>query len=139
MVLLRELDGVRDAVLRVDRVRVRQVLVNLLSNAVKFTPSGEVRVSASIEPARMWIAVRDTGPGLGAGDHEALFEEFLQLASGSGTKSEPGAGLGLAISRRLARAMGGDLTGDNAPGGGAIFTLILPSEPNPLASNPDHP
>ncbi|CAA9340037.1 MAG: hypothetical protein AVDCRST_MAG89-2573, partial [uncultured Gemmatimonadetes bacterium] len=72
LVLLRELDEVRDAVLRVDRVRVRQVLVNVLSNAVKFTPAGEVRISASIEPERMWIAVRDTGPGLGDGDHEAL-------------------------------------------------------------------
>ncbi len=139
LVLLRELDGVRDAVLRVDRVRVRQVLVNLLSNAIKFTPAGEVRVSALPEPDRLWIAVHDTGPGLGDGDHEALFEEFLQLASGSGTKSEPGAGLGLAISRRLARAMGGDLIGDNAPGGGATFTLILPFEPDPLASTPNHP
>jgi signal transduction histidine kinase len=139
LVLLRELDEVRDAVLQVDRVRVRQVLVNLLYNAVKFTPAGEVRVSAMIEPDRMWIAVRDTGPGLGDEDHEALFEEFLQVASGSGTKSEPGAGLGLAISRRLARAMGGDLIGDNAPGGGALFTLILPLEPDSPVSATDHP
>ncbi|MDB4948308.1 MAG: Signal transduction histidine kinase, partial [Gemmatimonadetes bacterium] len=125
-----ELDGHRDARVQVDPSRVRQILVNLLSNAVKFTEGGEVAVSAGLGGERSWIAVRDTGPGIPTGSEEAVFEEFLQLASGSKAKREPGSGLGLAISRRLARAMGGDLTAQNADGGGAVFTLSLPASPD---------
>lgn len=121
-----ELNGCRDAPLWVDRVRVRQVLVNLLSNAVGLTPDGEIRLSAGTDGERTWIAVRDTGPGLPAGGETAVFEECLQLASGQGTKREPGSGLGLAVSRRLARAMGGDLIAQTASGAGATFTLFLP-------------
>ncbi|HEU0053772.1 MAG TPA: HAMP domain-containing sensor histidine kinase [Longimicrobium sp.] len=123
-----EVDAHRGATLRVDPPRVRQVLVNLLSNAVKFTDRGSVRVTAGTdEDGREWIEVRDTGPGLPAGAEEAVFEEFLQLAAGNKTKREPGSGLGLAISRRLARAMGGDLTARSAgDDSGAVFRLVLP-------------
>ena len=131
LALRRVLQDDGDTPVVLDRFRVRQVLVNLLSNAVKFTAAGEVCISAGVDLDRAWIAVRDTGPGIGDGDPEALFEEFLQVASGSGTKSEPGTGLGLAISRRLARAMNGDLTAENAPEGGALFTLFVPSQPQP--------
>jgi signal transduction histidine kinase len=120
-----ELGGHRYTRVLVDASRVRQILVNLLSNAVKFTEQGTVQVSAGVDGERGWIAVRDTGPGLPAGSEEVVFEEFLQLASGNKAKREPGSGLGLAISRRLARAMGGDLTASNAPEGGAVFTLVL--------------
>ncbi len=112
--------------LRADAVRVRQILVNLLSNAVKFTESGEVTVASGLDGDRAWVEVRDTGPGIPSGSEEAVFEEFLQLASGNKAKREPGSGLGLAISRRLARAMGGELTARSEPGPGASFTLSLP-------------
>ncbi|HEX2189005.1 MAG TPA: GAF domain-containing sensor histidine kinase [Longimicrobiaceae bacterium] len=121
-----DLDAAGGSTVVVDAVRVRQILVNLLSNAVKFTDQGEVRVDAGLESERTWITVRDTGPGLPPGSEEAVFEEFLQLASGRGSKREPGSGLGLAVSRRLARAMGGDLTVVSRPGEGAAFTLFLP-------------
>ena len=120
-------DAHREQVLRVDGSRLRQILVNLLSNAVKFTEHGEVAVVAGSSGARSWLEVRDTGPGLPAGSEEAVFEEFLQIAAGTKSKREPGSGLGLAISRRLARAMGGDLTARNGPGSGAAFTLLLPA------------
>ena len=121
-----EVDGHRDAVLELDMGRVRQILVNLLSNAVKFTERGTVTLTAEVEEGRGWMRVADTGPGLPAGAEEAVFEEFMQIASGNRAKREPGSGLGLAISRRLARAMGGDLTAVNGESGGAIFTLHLP-------------
>ncbi len=122
-----DIDAHRDALLRVDSPRVRQILVNLLSNAVKFTEHGEVAVVAGSGDGRTWLEVRDTGPGLPAGSEEAVFEEFLQIAAGNKSKREPGSGLGLAISRRLARAMGGDLVARNVPDTGAAFTLVLPA------------
>ena len=76
---------------------------------------------------RLELWVRDTGPGLPDGSAEDLFEEFLQIAAGTKSKGEPGSGLGLAISRRLARAMGGELTARNLEGAGAAFTLVLPA------------
>jgi len=120
------IDGHRDELLEVDAGRVRQILVNLLSNAVKFTDDGAVTLEAAVESGRGWIRVSDTGPGIPGGSEEAVFEEFLQIASGTKAKREPGSGLGLAIARRLARAMGGDLTAAGADGGGAAFTLHLP-------------
>jgi signal transduction histidine kinase len=120
------IDGHRDQLLEVDAGRVRQILVNLLSNAVKFTEAGAVTLEAAVEAGQGWIRVSDTGPGLPEGSHEAVFEEFLQIASGTKAKREPGSGLGLAIARRLARAMGGDLTAGNRDEGGAAFTLHLP-------------
>ncbi|HEU4454529.1 MAG TPA: HAMP domain-containing sensor histidine kinase [Longimicrobium sp.] len=131
-----EIDPLRDAVLDVDPPRVRQVLVNLLANAVKFTDHGAVSLSAGAEDGRSWISVADTGPGIPAGSEEAVFEEFLQIAAGNKAKREPGSGLGLAISRRMARAMGGDLTARNGDSGGAVFTLYLPLEPSAPASSP---
>jgi signal transduction histidine kinase len=122
-----EIDGHRDAVLDVDAGRVRQILVNLLANAVKFTERGTVTLEAAVYEGRSWIRVSDTGPGLPAGAEEAVFEEFLQIASGTKAKREPGSGLGLAIARRLARAMGGELTAANRDEGGAAFTLHLPA------------
>lgn len=114
----------------VDPLRARQVLINLLGNAVKFTEEGEVRVSASLEAGRVRVVVRDTGPGLPAGQEEAVFEDYVQLASGRGAKPQPGSGLGLAISRRLAHAMGGELHAEPSPGRGAAFVLTLPLAPD---------
>jgi signal transduction histidine kinase len=109
-----------------DAVRARQVLVNLVANAVKFTDAGEVRLSADVEGGIARVRVRDTGPGLPDGEEEAVFEEYVQVASGRGAKQQPGSGLGLAISRRLARAMGGELRAESLPGRGACFVFTLP-------------
>lgn len=105
-----------------DRQRVRQILVNLFGNALKFTREGEVQVeTGGADESRFIVAVRDTGPGIDPDQHEAIFEEFRQAEGGEG-----GTGLGLAISRRLARAMGGDVTLESEPGRGSVFKLALP-------------
>ena len=105
-----------------DRQRVSQILVNLFGNALKFTHEGEVRVETSGAAESIFrVAVRDSGPGIAPDLHEAIFEEFRQAQG-----EEAGTGLGLAISRRLARAMGGDITLDSGPGGGSTFYLTLP-------------
>jgi signal transduction histidine kinase len=112
------------AQVRLDRQRVRQILVNLIGNALKFTPQGEVTVeTGGLEEGKLRVSVIDSGPGVDIAEQEAIFEEFHHgRGSGSGT------GLGLAISRRLARAMGGDITLQSALGRGSVFTVVLPSD-----------
>ena len=111
---------------RADRERAGQVLLNLLSNALKFTPAGgRVTLRASADAAEVRLAVEDSGVGIPADQHERIFEPFVQVGSGL-TRPSEGTGLGLAISRELARAMGGDITVESAPGCGATFTLHLP-------------
>jgi signal transduction histidine kinase/CheY-like chemotaxis protein len=111
-----------------DRVRLEQVLANLLNNAVKFTEAGEVFLTVAVcdrEASIFRFEVRDTGVGFDAAAAAALFRPFQQ-ADGSMTRRHGGAGLGLSISRELARAMGGDITVVAAPGQGASFTLLAP-------------
>ncbi|MEO7980320.1 MAG: ATP-binding protein [Sporichthyaceae bacterium] len=109
---------------RLDRQRLRQVLVNLLGNALKFTTEGAVTVETSgVSEGIFQVSVHDTGPGIAADQHEAIFEEFHQAAGSTG-----GTGLGLAISRRLARAMGGEVTLESVPGSGSTFHLRLPQD-----------
>ena len=116
---------------RTDRGRVEQIVLNLLSNAVKFTPSGgKVTVTCKAGNGTTTISVSDTGPGIPKEHHASVFEPFVQLGR-SLTSGHEGAGLGLAISRDLARALGGDLTLESARGRGAHFTLILPQPPAP--------
>ncbi|MEO6153714.1 MAG: ATP-binding protein [Croceibacterium sp.] len=105
--------------------RVLQVLLNLLGNAIRYTPEGSP-VSLRVERAggRVRCVVADQGPGLSEADQARVFEKFERL----GRSGDGGSGLGLYISRRLARAMGGDLTVDSAPGEGARFTLELPAD-----------
>ncbi|WP_433606565.1 ATP-binding protein [Dactylosporangium sp. CA-139114] len=114
--------------LRGDVTRLRQVLVNLLSNAVKFTSSGEIVVTGSFALAddrvRVELAVADTGIGIPPERMDRLFRSFSQVDA-STTRTYGGTGLGLAISRRLARAMGGDLTVVSRPGEGSTFTLTV--------------
>jgi signal transduction histidine kinase len=113
-------------VARADRARVTQILVNLFSNAIKFTPpGGRIAASCSRVDDRVTMRISDTGIGIAPEKHEAIFEPFLQL-KGSFVGRESGVGLGLAISRDLARAMEGDLTVESAEGKGAHFTLALP-------------
>ena len=119
-------DGAPEQVV-LDRQRTRQIIVNLVGNAVKFTSEGGVMIAMSGAAAgRLVVAVQDTGPGIERGDLDRIFEEFRQVGPNAG-KSE-GTGLGLAISRRLARAMGGDITVTSTPGSGSTFTLDVPAD-----------
>jgi signal transduction histidine kinase len=101
---------------------VIQIIVNLVVNAIRYSPKGKtVRLSFDRTDGAASITVTDEGPGVKAADQQRIFERFERAHS-----REEGAGLGLAISRRLARSMGGDVTLDSAPGEGARFTLTLP-------------
>ncbi|MGD9815561.1 MAG: sensor histidine kinase [Hyphomonadaceae bacterium] len=125
--LLNIAEGV--GVIVADETRVRQCVLNLLSNAAKFTHNGVVALDA--RPCRIGsalgvaISVKDTGPGISAEDQARLFQPFQQVDS-TKTRAHDGAGLGLVITRRLARAMGGDVAVSSKPGHGATFTLYLP-------------
>jgi len=112
-----------------DADRVRQVLLNLLGNALKFTPSGgRISVSYGLDGSDVVIRVRDTGIGIPAKRLEAVFEPFVQIGNGARTQRE-GVGLGLAISRDLARGMDGELSAESVEGRGSVFTLTLPQAP----------
>lgn len=113
-----------------DPTRVRQVLGNMLSNAVKYTPRGG-RVHVIIAPrddealgAVVACSVADTGPGVPESLRERVFEEFFRVPATVAIAQ--GTGVGLAIARRLARLLGGDLRVSDTPGGGATFSLLLP-------------
>ena len=118
--------GDTSIVVRADPERVAQILINLFSNAIKFTPPGG-RVGANCAAADDTVTIRvsDTGIGIAPEKHESIFEPFIQLKESLADR-ESGVGLGLAISRDLARAMNGDLTVESAEGKGAHFTLSLP-------------
>ncbi|HEX8317303.1 GAF domain-containing sensor histidine kinase [Longimicrobium sp.] len=114
-------------VARGDPERVQQVLVNLLTNALKFTPrGGQVRVGAVAEGRRVRIFVRDTGRGIPAERLASIFDPFVQVERERTETSQQGVGLGLAISRDLARGMGGELSAESVVGRGSTFTLTLP-------------
>ena len=113
--------------MRGDRQKLARILGTLLANAYKFTARGEVRASVDVRAGRVSYAVRDTGIGIPADAHEVVFDEFRQL-DGSTTRRYGGSGLGLALARRLARWLGGDITVESAPGEGSCFTLSLPLE-----------
>jgi two-component system, sensor histidine kinase len=108
-----------------DPSRVRQVLINLIGNAVKFTERGGVDVTAVVTGERLRFAVRDTGIGISREDAARIFDPFQQ-ADSSFSRRFTGTGLGLTISREIARAMGGDLRCDSTPGEGSTFTFEIP-------------
>ena len=104
-----------------DRRGVVQILVNLLGNAIRHSPqSGKVTLELARSDSMGTAAISDEGKGIAEADQERIFEKFERLEDGGG------AGLGLAIARRLARAMGGEISLDSAPGKGARFTVSLP-------------
>jgi signal transduction histidine kinase/DNA-binding response OmpR family regulator/ligand-binding sensor domain-containing protein len=106
-----------------DEVRLRQILLNLAGNAVKFTETGGVTLGARWNHGRATFDVEDTGPGIAAAELGRLFEPFVQ--SETGRRSKEGTGLGLALSRNLARLMDGDITVESAPGLGSKFHLDI--------------
>lgn len=118
----------RFPVIESDPARIRQITANLLSNAVKYTPAGGrvvVKVTADEEDgagARVFLSVADDGPGIPPDKRTLLFEEFTRLDP----EASDGAGVGLAISRRIAMALGGDIDVDSTVGVGSTFTLCLP-------------
>ena len=115
-----------ELVARVDPERLRQILLNLLSNAVKFTAPGG-RIGVRVEPADDAVAIRvwDTGVGIAPEKLQTAFEPFVQVGRGLNRPMD-GVGLGLAISRDLARGMGGDLLAESTVGAGSTFTLLVP-------------
>lgn len=114
--------GTRPLIVRGDPVHLEQVLLNLVRNAVEAArggPGAEVRLAPRRLGARVEVEVRDTGPGLAGEVRDRLFTPFTTTKPG-------GLGLGLSLSHTLVQGMGGELRGENAPGGGAVFTLALP-------------
>jgi signal transduction histidine kinase/CheY-like chemotaxis protein len=125
-----EIDPAVPALVLADPARIAQILNSLFSNALKFTSAGEIRLCLHVERrdddvAHLRIAVHDTGAGIAPSDLPRVFESFGRLDA-SATETPGGAGLGLSFSRKLAEAMGGELTVESEPGVGSIFTLAAP-------------
>jgi signal transduction histidine kinase len=115
--------------IRADGAAIEQILVNLVDNACKYAASSTppvVHVELQRTDGRVMVKVRDHGPGLSTADRKRLFRPFSK-SDHEAAASAPGVGLGLALSRRLARAQGGDLRLDDTSGAGATFVLSLPA------------
>jgi PAS domain S-box-containing protein len=111
---------------RADREKLQQIMLNLLSNATKFTdPGGSIAVRCTVDGQAVALHVTDTGHGIPAERLESVFEPFVQVDARL-TRTQEGVGLGLAISRDLARGMGGELSVESEVGVGSTFTLTLP-------------
>jgi signal transduction histidine kinase len=125
-IALERIGPARGVTVHADPDRMAQVLGNLLDNALKFTPAGgRVTVTVAQRRGQAVLLVEDTGPGIPTGDLPHIFDRFFKAdRSRSG---ERGAGLGLAIARRLVVAQGGEITAHNRPQGGARFTVTLPA------------
>jgi signal transduction histidine kinase len=114
-----------DQAIQTDGTKLRQMLVNLLSNGIKFTEKGEVRVGLSVSDASLEVSIADTGVGIAVENIEEVFEPFWQ-AEQTATRKTGGTGLGLSVTRKLARLLGGDVTVASRVGMGTIFLLTLP-------------
>ena len=114
-------------IMRSDAVKVRQILLNIVSNAVKFTERGKVQIACSVSEDEVTVSVTDTGPGIPADEIPNVFAVFWQHKVGDRAKPE-GAGLGLAIARRLSHLLGGGITVSSELGKGSTFTVTLPRD-----------
>jgi PAS domain S-box-containing protein len=116
-----------------DAVKIRQILVNLAGNAMKFTEKGKVVLTALVSARNpdggltLAVTVEDTGCGIQPGDFDRIFDLFEQL--GTGPKAGTGSGLGLPLSRRYARVLGGDITVTSKPGSGSLFRFTFQARP----------
>ena len=121
-----------------DRRRVEQILLNLLSNAIKFTPAGTVTLTATIEESvathggTVRVTVSDTGIGIGPADLTTLFHPFRQI-DGTVVRAAEGTGVGLAITRHLAKPLGGEISAASTLGHRSTFTRVLPLPPATFA------
>ncbi|GGQ57690.1 response regulator [Couchioplanes azureus] len=121
-----------------DRVRFRQIVENLLSNAIKFTPEGgRITVTTAVAGDAVTVTVADTGVGIAPADQQKVFEEFQQV--GDPDRQRAGTGLGLALTKRLVEAHGGEISLLSAPGEGSSFTVRLPSAPVVNSQTPHRP
>ena len=114
-----------DQAIQTDGTKLRQMLVNLLSNGIKFTDDGEVKVGCAVNNGNLEVQIADTGVGIAAENIEDVFEPFWQ-AEQTATRKTGGTGLGLSVTRKLARLLGGDVTVVSRVGAGTTFLLTLP-------------
>jgi signal transduction histidine kinase/CHASE3 domain sensor protein len=117
-----------DVELDTDSFKLRQILLNLLSNAVKFSDRGEITVRSNPDHDKVAISVTDSGIGIAEQNLERVFDPFWQVEQGS-TRRAGGTGLGLSVSRSLARLLGGDIVVESQLGKGSTFTAIIPLAP----------
>jgi signal transduction histidine kinase/CheY-like chemotaxis protein len=125
--LIKDVQGPLPA-LYTDQAKLKQILINLLSNAAKFTENGSITLRGRGLGERVEVSVADTGSGIPKAALELIFEEFRQV-EGSPERVHKGTGLGLTISRRLARLLGGDITVESELGVGSTFTITLSVRP----------
>jgi len=114
-----------DQSIQTDGTKLRQMLVNLLSNGIKFTERGEVQLGCDVSDGVLEVTIADTGVGIAAENIEYVFEPFWQ-AEQTATRKTGGTGLGLSVTRKLARLLGGDVTVASKMGAGTTFLLTLP-------------
>ncbi|MEO7963016.1 MAG: ATP-binding protein [Gemmatimonadaceae bacterium] len=115
-----------EGVILADREKLQQILLNLVTNSIKFTVAGGIEVRCSSTDATVRIEVSDTGTGIAADQLDRIFEPFIQVSRGLTSAAHDGVGLGLSISRDLARAMGGDITVQSMLSRGSVFAVTLP-------------
>ncbi|GEM_PF-4115225 len=123
------------SVIEVDETRLSQILINLLSNAFKFTEQGKITFKVAYTDKKLHFKVQDQGCGIAPADLKKLFLPFQQM--GNKKHRYQGAGLGLAISKRLVEMMGGELKVDSILGEGSVFELLIPLSQLPETSNPN--
>jgi signal transduction histidine kinase len=114
-----------DASLLTDGRKVRQILLNLLSNAIKFSDDGEIIVRSRLDGDSVTVSIIDPGIGISPENVARIFDPFWQVEQRS-TRRVGGTGLGLSVSRSLARLLGGDVSVESAVDRGSTFTLTLP-------------
>ena len=116
-----------------DPLRIRQILMNLVSNAIRFTDEGGVRIVLHADARSVSVAVHDSGPGMDAAQLSRLFGRYAQLDE---TRAAGGSGLGLSISRQLAKLLGGNIAVASTPGSGSTFRFQIPRTPGATALRP---
>jgi signal transduction histidine kinase len=120
-----------------DERKLAQILRNLVSNALKYTAAGSVRASVQLSPDGAVFTVTDTGIGIGPEHHGKIFEAFYQVQNPLQQKNK-GSGIGLALTHRLVKLLGGDIAVQSAVGAGSTFVVALP-HPSPFENPPSRP